>query len=39
MNEAWEASLDRENAPVRATIEARLASPAYLVEMMAVAAL
>ncbi|MCI0670070.1 MAG: RidA family protein [Myxococcaceae bacterium] len=39
MNEAWEAWLDREHAPVRATIEARLATPGYLVEMMAIAAL
>ncbi|MGH7307498.1 MAG: RidA family protein [Candidatus Rokuibacteriota bacterium] len=39
MNVAWEAWVDPANTPARATIEARLASPKYLVEIMVVAAL
>jgi enamine deaminase RidA (YjgF/YER057c/UK114 family) len=39
MNAAWEAWVDPANTPARATIEARLASPKYLVEIMATAAL
>lgn len=39
MNAAWDAWLDRDNPPARATVEARLASPKYLVEIMAIAAL
>lgn len=38
MNEAWDAWVDKANTPARATVEARLASPKYLVEIMAVAA-
>jgi enamine deaminase RidA (YjgF/YER057c/UK114 family) len=39
MNRVWLGWIDRENKPVRATVEARLADPAYLVEVMVVAAL
>jgi enamine deaminase RidA (YjgF/YER057c/UK114 family) len=39
MNAAWEAWVDPANTPARATIEARLAAPKYLVEIMATAAL
>jgi enamine deaminase RidA (YjgF/YER057c/UK114 family) len=39
MNAAWDAWVDPANTPARATVEARLASPKYLVEIMAVAAL
>jgi len=38
MNEVWDAWVDPANAPARATVEARLARPELLVEMMAVAA-
>jgi enamine deaminase RidA (YjgF/YER057c/UK114 family) len=38
MNQAWDAWVDSENPPARATVEARLASPDYAVEMTAVAA-
>lgn len=38
MNRAWDEWLDRDNMPGRATVEARLASPAYKVEMAAIAA-
>jgi enamine deaminase RidA (YjgF/YER057c/UK114 family) len=38
MNRAWEEWVDRSNPPARATVEARLASPAYLVEIQAIAA-
>ena len=38
MNAAWDAWVDPANTPARATVEARLASPKYLVEIMAVAA-
>lgn len=38
MNLAWDAWVDRENPPARATVEARLASPEYLVEIAVVAA-
>ena len=38
MNEVWLSWVDPENKPVRATVEARLADPAFLVEVMAVAA-
>src|SRR5512145_696528 len=37
MNAAWEAWVDRANPPARATVEARLASPDYLVEIMVIA--
>lgn len=39
MNRAWDAWLDRANPPARATVQARLADPAWRVEMTAVAAL
>jgi len=39
MNAAWDAWVDKANTPARATIEARLASPKYLVEIMCVAAI
>ena len=38
MNAAWDAWVDPANTPARATVEARLAAPKYLVEIMAVAA-
>ena len=38
MNSAWDAWLDRNNMPVRATVEARLAGDGYRVEIMAIAA-
>ena len=33
MNVAWEAWVDKRNPPARATVEARLAAPQYLVEI------
>ena len=39
MNAAWDAWVDPKNTPARATVEARLASPKYLVEIMCTAAL
>jgi enamine deaminase RidA (YjgF/YER057c/UK114 family) len=33
MNEAWDAWIDPDNLPVRATVEAHLADPALLVEI------
>ena|SRR5436309_11166774 len=39
MNAAWDAWVDPANTPARATVEARLASPKYLVEIMTVAAI
>lgn len=38
MNAAWEAWVDPANTPARATVEARLASPKYLVEVAVIAA-
>ncbi len=38
MNEAWDAWLDRDAMPVRATVEARLAGDGYRVEIMVIAA-
>ena len=38
MNAAWDAWVDPANPPARATVEARLASPNYLVEIAVVAA-
>jgi enamine deaminase RidA (YjgF/YER057c/UK114 family) len=38
MNKAWDAWVDPANTPARATVEARLASPKYLVEIMITAA-
>jgi enamine deaminase RidA (YjgF/YER057c/UK114 family) len=39
MNTAWDAWVDKANLPVRATVEARLASPAWRVEIAGIAAL
>ncbi len=39
MNEVWDAWVDPQNTPARATVEARLAAPRYLVEISVVAAL
>ena len=39
MNAAWDAWVDKANPPARATVEARLAAPKYLVEIMCVAAI
>lgn len=38
-NKVWDAWVDRANMPTRATVEARLATPDYLIEIVAVAAL
>ena len=38
MNAAWDAWVDPANPPARATVEARLASPEYLVEIAVIAA-
>jgi enamine deaminase RidA (YjgF/YER057c/UK114 family) len=38
MNEVYDAWVDRSNPPARATVEAKLASPDYLVEISAIAA-
>ncbi|MEX1204449.1 MAG: RidA family protein [Dongiaceae bacterium] len=38
MNEAWDAWVAKGNAPARATVEAKLAGPQFLVEIMVVAA-
>jgi enamine deaminase RidA (YjgF/YER057c/UK114 family) len=38
MNKAWDAWVDPAKAPARATVEARLAAPEYLVEIQVVAA-
>ena len=38
MNQAWEAWLPEGQAPARATVEARIANPAYRVEIAALAA-
>jgi enamine deaminase RidA (YjgF/YER057c/UK114 family) len=38
MNEEWDVWVDRENPPARAAIEAALAAPECLVEIMVVAA-
>ena len=38
MNAAWDAWIDGANTPPRATVEARLAAPKYLVEIAAIAA-
>src|SRR3989442_441243 len=39
MNAAWEAWVDAQNTPARATVETKLASPKYLVEIAAIAAI
>ncbi|RUQ63721.1 RidA family protein [Azospirillum doebereinerae] len=38
MNAAWDEWVDRANPPTRATVEAKLADPALLVEILVVAA-
>ncbi len=38
MNAVWDAWVDSANPPCRACVEARLAAPDYIVEIMAVAA-
>ncbi|WP_448203307.1 RidA family protein [Azospirillum sp. sgz302134] len=38
MNKAWEAWVDTANTPARATVEAKLAAPQYLVEIQVIAA-
>lgn len=38
MNAAWDAWVDRANAPARATVEAKLADPDLLVEIQVIAA-
>ncbi len=38
MNAAWDAWVDPANTPARATVEARLAPPKYLVEIAVIAA-
>ena len=38
MNAVWEAWIDPANPPARATVEAKLASPDYLVEISVIAA-
>jgi enamine deaminase RidA (YjgF/YER057c/UK114 family) len=38
MNSVWDAWVDAKNTPARATVEARLATPKYLVEIMVTAA-
>ena len=38
MNSVWDAWVSPDNAPARATVEAKLASPEYKVEIMVVAA-
>lgn len=39
MNAVWEAWVDKNNLPTRATVEARLAAPKLLVEIVVTAAL
>ncbi|GBR00318.1 RidA family protein [Acetobacter oeni] len=39
MNRAWDAWLDTANKPARATVEARLADPAWKVEITGIAAI
>lgn len=39
MNAVWEGWVDPTNTPARATVEAKLAAPKYLVEIMVTAAL
>ncbi len=38
MNAVWDAWVDKSNPPARATVEARLAAPKYLVEIAVIAA-
>ncbi|BCK76855.1 translation initiation inhibitor YjgF [Acetobacter aceti NRIC 0242] len=37
MNRAWDAWLDRDNKPARATVEAKLADPSWKVEITGIA--
>ena len=39
MNEAWDAWVSQGNTPSRATVEARLANPKFMVEIMVTAAI
>jgi enamine deaminase RidA (YjgF/YER057c/UK114 family) len=39
LNEVWEAWIDRDNPPARATVESKLAGPDYLVEISVIAAI
>ncbi|MFT8335647.1 RidA family protein [Acetobacter orientalis] len=39
MNRAWDAWLDKENKPARATVKAKLAQPTWKVELTGIAAL
>ena len=39
MNRAWDAWLDRGNPPARATVEAKLVDPRWLVEITGIASL
>ena len=39
MNKAWDAWVSKGNTPARATVESRLATPNYLVEIMVTAAI
>ena len=39
MNSVWDGWVDQANSPARATVEARLAAPAFKVEISAIAAL
>jgi enamine deaminase RidA (YjgF/YER057c/UK114 family) len=39
MNRVWESWIGRDNAPARATVESKLATPSILVEIMVQAAL
>ena len=39
MNAAWDAWVDHDNLPARATVEARLAAPGYKVEIGGIAAI
>jgi len=38
MNQVWDAWVDPKNTPARATVEARLAAPQYVVEISIIAA-
>ena len=38
MNAVWDAWVDQDNPPARATSEGKLAAPKYLVEIIVVAA-
>ncbi len=38
MNKAWDVWVEADNSPARATVEAKLAAPQYLVEIQVIAA-